>query len=272
MSARGEDRRAAPHVSSADAFAALAVVGGADRPLRLGEIAAGLGLAPSTARRAVTTLALAGYLDRPEGAPGYVLGETAHQLRRAFFAGFPVRVLCLPYLQQLAFMSGETTTLTVALGRYAVRIAAVSGTNEVIAARPPGGVRALARDPAGRAILAFQPPERRARLVHASGAGPTGEEMESALAAIRARGYAAAREPDGPVTITMPLRAAGRAVAAMAVECVSIDPGRESGAAGVERWLAVAGRAEAVLADRSETVLEPYGHLDPDAVSLAETE
>ena len=81
-----------------------------------------------------------------------MLGKTVGALRQNLFARFAIRDICMPYLRQLAFASGETASLTVRLGWYGVRIAAAPGTNEVTSSPPLGAVRLLDEGCASRAI------------------------------------------------------------------------------------------------------------------------
>ena len=145
--------------SARRALRILETVGAAERPLGATEIGRALGISAGTV------------VSRPRCARARRLCWRASSrrrnscsarrvaaLRQNLLARFPIRDVCMPYLRQLAFASGETASLTVRLGWYGVRIAAAPGTNEVTSAPPLGAVRPLGEGCASRAILAVLAP------------------------------------------------------------------------------------------------------------------
>ena len=118
----------------------LEQVGAAEHPLGATEIGRALGISAGTVFRGLDALERAGYVGRFQSSAKFVLGKTVGALRQNLFARFAIRDICMPYLRQLAFASGETASLTVRLGWYGVRIAAAPGTNDVTSS-PLGRIR-----------------------------------------------------------------------------------------------------------------------------------
>src|SRR5258708_11819151 len=143
--------------SARRALTILETVGAAGRRQGVTEIARALDLAPGTVFRGLDALERAGYVGRYQASSRYVLGGAVNRLRRSLFARFHIREICLPYLQQLAFASGETVSLSVPVGWYAVRIAAAPGLKERTRSPPLGEERHPAQGAAAPAMLAFYP-------------------------------------------------------------------------------------------------------------------
>ena len=143
--------------STARALTILDEVARSASPLGVTEIARTLSLPPGTVFRSLDALLRAGLVARYRASARYVPGPAAERLQRSAIAGFPAREVCLPYLRQLASISGETVSLHVRVGWFAVRICSVPGTGEVMTLPPPGEAQALAGSCAGQAILAFLP-------------------------------------------------------------------------------------------------------------------
>src|ERR1700686_4111441 len=127
--------------STRRALRILGTVGAAERPLGATEIGRALGISAGTVFRGLDALERAGYVARFQSSAKFVLGKTVGALRQNLFARFAIRDICMPYLRQLAFASGETASLTVRLGWYGVGIAAAPGTHEVPSSPPPRGRR-----------------------------------------------------------------------------------------------------------------------------------
>ena len=113
-------------VATEPVFRVLAAISAAPRPLGVSEIRRALGLPLSTAHRLLSSLEQAGYIERYQSSTRYVTGANARQLAHSFFSRFRIREACIPYLQQIAFACGETTSLAVPVGWQSVRIASFS--------------------------------------------------------------------------------------------------------------------------------------------------
>ncbi len=261
--------------SARRALRILETVGAGERPLGVTEIARRLDLPPGTVFRGLDALASQGYVARYQASSRYVLGGAVARLRQSLFAGFHIREVCLPYLRQLAFASGETTSLTVPIGWYAVRIAAAPGTNEVTSSPPLGEVRTLSEGAAAKALLAFAPSASVARFVawarKQSRRPPGTASLQAELADIRARGIAIERTEfaAGHAALALPIHGAERAIGAIAIEGPVLDLARPDYHDDLARWLEIAHAIEALIRARPALFLSPFDHLDPDTIVLA---
>jgi len=140
--------------SAARALRVLDEIAAADRPLGVTEIAQALSQPAGTVFRSLDALSRAGLVTRYRASSRYIPGPMAERLHRSVIGGFPIREVCLPYLRQLASISGETVSLHVPVGWYAVRICSVPGTGEVMTSGALGEAQPLHESPAGQVILA----------------------------------------------------------------------------------------------------------------------
>ena len=131
--------------SSRYIFEILRLVSTEKRPMSATEISRRLRLSTTTAHRGLQTLERAGYVARHQLSARYVLGGMSRRLLQSFFARFALHGFAIPYMRQLAIATGETASLFVRVGWYAVRIASVQGTKEIIHTGPTGEVRDLDR-------------------------------------------------------------------------------------------------------------------------------
>jgi len=197
--------------SAKRALRILRHIGRADRPLGVSEIARDLSLPAGTVFRSLDALARADLIARYRSSSRYVPGHAAELLRRSLIARFDIRQVCLPYMRQLASMSGETVSLHVRLGWYAVRIGSAPGAGEVMNSPPLGEAQALGECHAGRAILAFLPQAEIAN--YRCWAAERGLAPARALRGIAAAGYALCASE-----IAFPIRVENCAIAVLAVE------------------------------------------------------
>lgn len=260
--------------SARRALRILETVGDAGAPIGVTEIARRLDLPPGTVFRGLDALERSGYVARYQASSRYVLGGAVGRLRQSLFAGFHIREVCLPYLRQLAFASGETTSLAVPIGWYAVRIAAAPGTNEVTSSPPLGEVRLLGAGSAAKAILAFAPPDTVPRcLAWARRHGlrpPAAKALAVELDDIRRRGFAVEQTEfaAGHAALALPIRDGERAIAAIAVEGPVLDLGRPDYHDDLGRWVEIVHAIEALVRARPAQFRNPFQHLDPDAILL----
>jgi len=260
--------------SASRALRILEAVGAAERPLGATEVGRALGISPATAFRGLDALERAGYVARFQASTKFVLGKAVAALRQNLLGRFPVRDVCMPYLRQLAFASGETASLTVRLGWYGLRIAAAPGTNEVTTALPLGAARPLADGCACMAILAGLDPgavdafaawARRRKL-----RAPDLKSLAGVLADIRSRGFAveATAFARGRAALAFPLRA-GPAVAAIAIEGPLLDLARPTAHPDLPHWRGIVRSVEGVAQARPALFAGPFDHLDPDDIVLS---
>jgi IclR family acetate operon transcriptional repressor len=271
------------HASTANVFQVLRLVSGAEEPLGVTEIARRLRVPVSTVHRALTTLEHAGYLTRSAAAK-FEVGARTERLVSGGFKRFAMREASLPYLQQLATASGETTTLCVRLGWYALRLVAVAGVANALPLRPRLGQPVLLHIDAGcRALtagfdageradyLAFVRSRRPDRLAEARAAcaGPESPQRP-ALPPKDARGWVVtAQAGDAFQSLSFALRdGAGAAMAAVAVEGAGLlreGAGLSRGGAGdagrFAEWAHIVMRLERFLASQPELFRHPYAHI-----------
>lgn len=138
-------------------FDILRLVSTADVPLGVTDIGRQLNLPNSTVHRALATLEQSQYIARLESAPRYKLGPMPQFLTRAIFRRFALRKASIPYLKEIAQLTGETTFLSVRIGNYYMRIAVAYGSNDIYSPGRLGEVRLLHDGSAGLGILAFLP-------------------------------------------------------------------------------------------------------------------
>lgn len=253
----------------------LAAIGDAERPLGVTDIARQLGLSAGTVFRGLDALERGGFVARYQASSRCVVGPTVSRLRRSLFAHFPIRDVCLPYLRQLAFASGETTSLTVPIGWYGLRLAAAPGTNEVTTAPSLGEVRPLDfAGVAGKAILAFQSPtagRRHAAWAKRMGLRPSSpQRREADFAAIRRRSYALEHTAfaSGRAAVAFPIRQGERAIAAIAIEGPVLTLDKLSCNGELQRWIGIVGTIETLARERPSLFANPFDHVDAEAIEL----
>lgn len=261
--------------SARRALQILRAAGAADHPIGVSELARQLRLSGGTAFRSLDALERSGYVRRHQASSRYVPGGMVHRLRQRLFASYPLRNVAMPYLRQLAFATGETSSLTVMVGWYAVRIAAAPGTNDVTSSPPLGQVGTLADNAAGQAILAFRPDVERfiAWARHDGHARAALETLDDELSRIRARRFALQpmRFPAGRAAFALPVRGPHGAVAAIAVEGPVLDLQNPCYHDDLERWIEIVAALENLVRAHPDLTQNPFGHLDPDRIVLRPT-
>lgn len=144
-------------------------------PRRLGEVAAYLGVAPSTAHRLLGSLRHRGFVvqDRRDVyRPGPALTEIA----MAATAGLDIRRVARPALERLRDTVRETVSLLVLEGTNVLFIDSIEGPQSVRVGSRLGMVFPARLTSAGKALLAALPGEDVARLYPAS--SPVWRELE----------------------------------------------------------------------------------------------
>ncbi len=244
--------------SSARALSILDQVARSGHPLGVTEIARALSLPPGTVFRSLDALLRAGLVARYRASARYVPGPAAERLHRNVISRFAAREVCLPYLRQLASISGETASLHLRVGWYAVRICSVPGTGEVMTLPPIGEAEILAKSCAGQAILASLPRSEMAK--YRAWAKKRGEKIQMTPDQIARRGFAAS---DGATAF--PVRAAGVVVAAIRVECRFAVAERDGQLRACRN---VMSNLDALASAQSSLFANPFSHLHPDTITL----
>ena len=256
-------------IATEPVFRVLAAVGAAPKPPGVSEIRRALGLPLSTAHRLLSSLEQAGYIERYQSSTRYVLGANARQLAHSFFSRFRIREACIPYLQQIAFACGETTSLAVPVGWQSVRIASVPGTNEVVSSHSLGETRPLDASAGGRAMLAvMQADELDRYIAWRAQREPriTATALRRQLDAIRSSGYATEDTVFAPgrAELAIAIRAAERPVAAICIEGpVTAAEARRRDRKDLARWLSIAAGISRLAGEQPELAENPYAHLPP---------
>jgi IclR family acetate operon transcriptional repressor len=140
-----------------DLLEALASAG----ELGVSDLAARTGLVPSTAHRLLATLAKRGYVTQSSESGRYLLGYKLvevtsgleHRLAR-------LRAVARPHLEGVQRATGETVNLVVLDGERVVYVDQVEGSRSVRMFTAVGTATPAHTTGAGKAILAFGPPER----------------------------------------------------------------------------------------------------------------
>jgi DNA-binding IclR family transcriptional regulator len=256
--------------SAKRALRILETVGAAENPAGVSEVARALSLSPGTVFRSLDALGKAGLVTRYQASARYVLGPAAERLRHSLIACFRMRDVCLPYLRQLASVSGETTSLHVRLGWYGVRIASVPGTGEVTNSPPLGEAHPLGDRYSGEAILAFLSENDIAHYrVWAAKHGVRWSEKQRELGAIRSQGFAAGETGFGDgMAVALPVRDGDAALAGIAIEGPVFNP--QSPVSGVSGWSEIVGHVEALARAQPQLFQNPFAHLDPDTIALGD--
>jgi DNA-binding IclR family transcriptional regulator len=256
--------------SAKRALRILESVGRAENPVGVSEVARRLSLSPGTVFRSLDALGKAGLVTRYQASARYVLGPAAERLRHSLIATFRMRDVCLPYLRQLASLSGETTSLHVRLGWYGVRIASVPGSGEVTNSPPLGEASPLGNTYSGEAILAFLSESDIAHYrVWAAKHGIRWSEKQRELHSIAMRGFAAGETAfeDG-MAVALPIRSGDAAIAAIAIEGPVFHP--QSPVSGISDWSEILGHVEALVRAQPHLFENPFAHLDPESILLGE--
>jgi DNA-binding IclR family transcriptional regulator len=153
------------------------------RPLRLAEVAAYLGVAPSTAHRLLGSLRHHGFVVQDRRAGRYAPGPALMEMAMATTASVDIRRVARPVLEQLRDTVAETVSLLVLDGTNVLFIDSVEGPQSVRVGSRLGMVFPAQLTSAGKALLAALPPPDVARLVPPD--GPLWQELDR----VRQAGY-----------------------------------------------------------------------------------
>lgn len=260
--------RAAVNISALHVFDILRLVSTAEIPLGVAEIGRRLDLPNSTVHRALATLEQSQYIARLESAPRYKLGPMPQFLTRAIFRRFALRKASVPFLKEIAQLTGETTSLSVRIGNYHMRIAVAYGSNDLYTPGRLGEVRLLHDGLAGLAILAFLP-EREVRdyrrFVQAHHEAFASELRHKSARAQLLRfaeaGFAIEPQgdlPDSTIIAKPILNAAGEAIASV----LATDPKSARTDSFPPDWLKPAYELEQLVCKDPASFEHPYAQTD----------
>jgi DNA-binding IclR family transcriptional regulator len=248
-------------------FDALNVLGATPDPVGVAELARTLGLPTSTAHRLLVTLQDAGFAERDTTGSKYELGVRAHQLVHGLFRQYGLASVGEPFIRRLVAATGETVTLDVRVGWYAVRMAGLEGSREIHAAPRIGRTERLGDSVAGRAILATLDDADVARYHRWSGASLA--DLAEVVRAVREAGHAhEALAGMESAELALPVRRDGRAVAALSIEGTGPAVAPEPRASDLKRIRRVVADLETLVAREPELARDPFAHVDPDELEL----
>lgn len=267
------------NTSAGHVFDTLRAVASAAAPIGGTEVARAVGVPVSTAHRALVTLEEAGFISRSEGGPKFRLGLGAFELVAALTARYAIRDAAQDCLRTLAAATGETCSLVIRLGWYAVCIDGHEGWQAVHRPLRIGERAPLHRTAAGRVLLAGHDAETVRAYARSAQAGSLSSvevrKLRSELAEAAELGYAveenaAADGAGGVATIAFAVRGPdGVAVAAIAVS----GPAGQFRPAEDERraeWAELVRPLEAEVAAGPARFADPFGHLPPDTIVLSQ--
>jgi len=180
------------------AFDILEALAGSDE-LGVTELATRTGLVPSTAHRLLGTLAKRGYVSQRVDSGRYALGYKLVELASGLEQGLArLRRVARTHLESVQEATEETTNLVVLDGDRVIYVDQVPGTRSVRMFTTVGAAALAHTTAAGKAILAFGPPEIVAGLYHdrpeleqlTTSTLPTVAALREDLARTAKRGYA----------------------------------------------------------------------------------
>lgn len=136
----------------------------AERPRRVNEVAAELKVHPSTALRLLHTLRRHGFVYALDDHH-YRLGSAMFRLGFQALAGIDLRSVALPQMEELNQLTGETVHLGVLGGAEVVYVEKVMAKHPVTMQSRIGAIAPIHCTGVSKAILAYLPEDKRARLL-----------------------------------------------------------------------------------------------------------
>lgn len=131
--------------------------------LSASDLAARLSIDRSTAYRLAQALTRLGWLRWDNATKRYGLGLRLWELGARAIADLDVRRIALPYMRDVVARTGESCDLAILDGAHIVYVEVVPGTHEIRAATQLGERVPAHAVAMGKALLAYVPPEERAR-------------------------------------------------------------------------------------------------------------
>ncbi len=265
-------KRAAINSSAAHVFDVLRNVCDGAEPAGVSDISRRLSLTGSTVFRALTTLEASGYLSRYRNLPQFELGMMPYLLNRALLNQFELTAASRPFLQKLAWETGETVSLNVRLGWYSLRLSGIYGSRDIYHRDRLGELALLHQSLAGRAILAFLPegtlPELADFLQKELGEKPAPAEWSALQAGIdlaRERGVHAEvlQMSPGFSAVAIPVRDHTKT----AIACITIN-GPVYPSETLQAQLAIRDDLERLIAATPERFVSPFAHIPAHKMRL----
>jgi IclR family transcriptional regulator, acetate operon repressor len=191
------------------------------QPTGVRELGRTVGLASSTVQRLLSVLQRRGYVQNERGR--YSLGAGVVSLARSFLAGSSLTRAAMPVLEELALLSGETSSLYVRQEFDRVVVQRVASPHPLRYSIEIGQRLPLHVGAAGLILAAAMPREQLAQLLDRLGEVrlATGEEMSrtdlvARLDRVRQQGLAISREERslGVISVASPVPSPSRGVVA----------------------------------------------------------
>lgn len=250
--------RTAINSSAIHVFEVLRLVSRSNEALGVSEISRRLGLPGSTVYRALITLEESGYLARYQNMPRYELGHMPRLLNRGLLHRFRLFGASRPHLRRLAEQTGDTASIVVRVGWYALRLAGVYGSHDIYHHERLGEVAPLHRGPGGRAILAALPDAERDAFAAFAARNRFEPLPEEALA--EARASAMVRNRQGAA---LPVKTpTGEVLAAIVIS------GENLAADDEVHWSAARAALEAEIAEDPGAFASPFAHIPADEIVI----
>ena len=187
-------------------LAVLSAFAGPESSLGVTELAHRLGTNKNMIHRALTTLALQGYVTRDAGGARYQLGYRVLALAGDDEA-FDIRALCRPALEELHALTGESVFLSIIVGRSRVNIDWIEARGRRVSAGQRGRSVPLHCTHMSRALLAYlddreiadylasAAPLTRHDAIFPETAGATAQDVWDDIVRMRRNGFATWRNP-----------------------------------------------------------------------------
>ncbi|QQP93508.1 helix-turn-helix domain-containing protein (plasmid) [Skermanella sp. TT6] len=200
-SATAADPRSQTVQSLVRALHIMTILGEADGPMSLTELARTADLSPSTAHRLLTTLQQERYVRFDGATRSWYVGVQAFISGSGFLKTRNVVDLARPRMRQLMDQASETVNLAIIENHEVVYLAQVECHQMMRALAPPGSRLPLHCSAAGKALLARMAPQYVRNLMEQRGLPrftaatlTTLEALEADLEQVRTRAYAVDNE------------------------------------------------------------------------------
>ncbi|MBK9168901.1 MAG: IclR family transcriptional regulator [Bryobacterales bacterium] len=195
-----------------------------EAPQSLAQIALGIGLGKASALRLLRTLQSTGLIERV-GGDRYTAAATWPAARpRASLS--ELRRVALPVMRRLSVELGETAALAYLFEDHIRVVEVIESSHHIRMSNYPDRILQPYASSLGKAIAAYQTPERVQRLLDVYGIYQLTTNtivgiaaIREELAKVRERGYAEDREETVPggICVGAPIRAGGEVVASISV-------------------------------------------------------
>ncbi len=186
------ERAVAGAAAIGKALSVLDDIGRSDRPMSLAELTRTTGMPKPSLHRILATLESFGMVGR-DAQGGYMIGLRLIDIAHRAWRRIDIRAAAIPELDRLRDATHETTRLALLVGDDVVFVEQRDSPHPIALRYGVGDSAVLPSSGAGRAILAFLPPERQARILerHLHGRGARSwRELRRDLELVRRRGYA----------------------------------------------------------------------------------